>query len=75
MTATAIDVLAYINEHYIGIDELCKLSGTSRERIEELVATRCIPPHSYELNLQATKPNSAAGLGLGSGKSTMPGIF
>lgn len=54
MKATAIDVLSYISEHYIGIDELSKLSGASRERIEELVATRCIPPHSYELNLQAT---------------------
>ncbi len=50
MKATAIDVLSYINEHYIGIDELSKLSGASRERIEELVATQCVPPHSYELN-------------------------
>ena len=46
---TAADAQAYIDANYLTLEETARGAGVTPERLLELVAAHCIPPHSYEV--------------------------
>lgn len=51
MTATFDKTLAYLKENYLTREALAQESGVPSARIEELIAGKCLPPHSHEAEL------------------------
>ena len=46
---TAEAAQAYVDRHYITLEELVERAGVAAARIDELAEARCIPPHAYEV--------------------------
>jgi hypothetical protein len=43
------DVQQYLDANYLRLDELAARAGVTPERVLELVAAHCVPPHSHEV--------------------------
>ena len=54
MTAGYDETLAYLRTDYLTLDELAGQSGVDTDRIERLIETGCLPPHSHEATLDVT---------------------
>ncbi len=48
MTATFDETLNYLNENFLTLPELADHADVSPERILELIAAGCLPPHAHE---------------------------
>ena len=48
-TVTAEDAQRYIDANYLTLDALAERAGVAPERLLDLVAAHCVPPHSYEV--------------------------
>ena len=46
---TADEVLAYITENYVPIEHLAAETQVTAERILDLIAAECVPPHAYDI--------------------------
>lgn len=46
---TAEDAQRYIDANYLTLDDLAERAGVAPQRLLDLVAAHCIPPHSYEV--------------------------
>lgn len=43
------DIERYLEAHYLRLEELAARAGVTPERVLELVAAQCVPPHSHEV--------------------------
>ena len=46
---TADEILAYVAENYVSIEHLVARTQVAAERITELIAAECVPPHAYDI--------------------------
>ena len=46
---TADEVLAYVTENYVPIEHLAAETQVAAERIMDLIAAECVPPHAYDI--------------------------
>ena len=46
---TADEVLAYVTENYVPIEHLAAETQVSADRILDLIAAECVPPHAYDI--------------------------
>jgi hypothetical protein len=51
---TADEVLAYVAENYISLEQLATQTQVSAERITDLIAAECVPPHAYDITGEIT---------------------
>lgn len=48
-SVTADEVLAYVADNYVSIEHLAAQTQVSANRIAELIAAECVPPHAYDI--------------------------
>jgi hypothetical protein len=46
---TADEVLAYVAENYVSIEHLATQTQAAADRILDLIAAECVPPHAYDI--------------------------
>lgn len=61
MPATFDETLAYLDENYLTLEALARKSGVPPARIEELIAGKCLPPHSHEAELSIAVTTAISG--------------
>lgn len=55
------DVLEYLNEHYLRIEDVAYRAAVQIDWIEALIEAGCIPPHSHEMSGALVAASSAFG--------------